>query len=66
MAAGTRSLLLLDERNLLPADEPNLEEIGAELDSEAPEKCLRTCENRLSSEVFLIVGSIDYRTTEEF
>lgn len=36
MAAGIRSLLLLDERNLLPAVEPNLEEIGAELDSEAP------------------------------
>lgn len=36
MAAGTRSLLPLDERNLLPAVEPNREEIGAEFDSEAP------------------------------
>lgn len=36
MAAETRSLLPLDERNLLPAVEPNRAEIGAEFDSEAP------------------------------
>lgn len=36
MAVGTRSLVFLGERNREPAVEPYLEEICAELDSEAP------------------------------
>lgn len=36
MAAGTRSLAVLEERNLVAEEEPYLEEIGVELDSDAP------------------------------
>lgn len=46
MAEGTRSLLLLDERNRELVVEPNLDETGAELDSEAP---INSCFERVTA-----------------